>query len=79
MGSLRGVCTQGQRVQRSCTALIASFFDGFDPEGVTAAHFERWKGDPSGEYGASIARTLAAGGSDADLSLIHISEPTRPY
>ena len=41
------VCLSGQRVQRSCTALIASFFDGFDPEGVIADHFERWKGDPA--------------------------------
>ena len=37
-----------RRVAR--TALIASFFDGFDPEGVTAAHFERWKGDPASAY-----------------------------
>ena len=57
----------GQRVQRSCTALIASFFDGFDPEGVIADHFERWKGDPAASA-ASIARTLAAGGSDADAA-----------
>ena len=58
----------GQRVQRSCTALIASFFDGFDPEGVIADHFERWKGDPAASAYASIARTLAAGGSDADAA-----------
>ena len=58
----------GQCVQRSCTTLIASFFDGFDPESVTAAHFERWKDDPSSAYHTLIRHELAAGGCDADVA-----------
>ena len=58
----------GEQVARSVTGLIASFFEGFDPEAITDAYLERWKCDSSSAYHDQIRRTLAAGGSDADAA-----------
>ena len=60
----------GHSVERSCTAIVNSWFGSFDAVRCLAQNYQRWRGESGSPQIRAVIRTvLEAGGTDAQAML----------
>jgi hypothetical protein len=57
---------EGNAIERSCTSLIAPYFEEFNAQLCVSTYYHSWKKDPTKVYHEGIWRVLDGGGTNED-------------